>query len=330
LTTKQLLDLVLNHFVLIGTSDATNATWRERALERAQEVVEEVFDYSDWDFKQSSTTLSVLAGDTSVAGPADLATIGENGGLFISGLAKKLRYLQPGILLQQFEEATATTQPRAYAVISQNTSNLPLIHFDVTANQAYTLKLYYDTTPPVLIDAPGAPNLALAAGGELEVGAYREAYTFVAGSLESEIGEYQTITTTGGNERITVTFGTAASSFVTARKIYRTVVAGTQLKLVGTISDNITTSYLDVIPDASLGVNAPTTSSLTRIPQEYHRSVLQRGLIARLSKDFNDPRAMEHEAAFQSALARMKARRVAGIEDDERILEGGIASWASW
>jgi hypothetical protein len=43
----------------------------------------------------------------------------------------------------------------------------------------------------------------------------------------------------------------------TARKIYRTVAGGTQLKLVTTLSDNVTTTYTDSTPDASLGANAP-------------------------------------------------------------------------
>lgn len=47
----------------------------------------------------------------------------------------------------------------------------------------------------------------------------------------------------------------------TGRKIYRTVAAGSQLKLVGTIADNTTTSYTDHTTDASLGANVPTSST---------------------------------------------------------------------
>jgi len=47
----------------------------------------------------------------------------------------------------------------------------------------------------------------------------------------------------------------------TARKLYRTAAGGAQLKLVATIADNLTTSFNDTVPDASLGANAPTVNT---------------------------------------------------------------------
>lgn len=48
---------------------------------------------------------------------------------------------------------------------------------------------------------------------------------------------------------------------VTDRKIYRSIAGGTQLKLLAALGDNTTTVYQDIISDASLGANAPTTNS---------------------------------------------------------------------
>jgi len=48
---------------------------------------------------------------------------------------------------------------------------------------------------------------------------------------------------------------------VTARKLYRTAVNGSQLKLVTTIADNTTTTFADNTPDASLGANVPTSDT---------------------------------------------------------------------
>jgi hypothetical protein len=46
---------------------------------------------------------------------------------------------------------------------------------------------------------------------------------------------------------------------VTARKIYRTVAGGAApYKLLATLADNVTTTYLDALADASLGANAPS------------------------------------------------------------------------
>lgn len=53
---------------------------------------------------------------------------------------------------------------------------------------------------------------------------------------------------------------------VTSRKLYRTAVGDTQLKLLATIADNTTTTYTDSTADASLSTNAPTsdTSALSQ------------------------------------------------------------------
>lgn len=48
---------------------------------------------------------------------------------------------------------------------------------------------------------------------------------------------------------------------VTARKIYRTVVGGAQLKLQSTIADNTTTTLVDATADGSLGANVVTSDT---------------------------------------------------------------------
>jgi len=49
----------------------------------------------------------------------------------------------------------------------------------------------------------------------------------------------------------------------TSRKIYRTVAGGSQLKLVRTIADNVTTAADDTVADGDLGANVPTTNTAT-------------------------------------------------------------------
>jgi hypothetical protein len=48
---------------------------------------------------------------------------------------------------------------------------------------------------------------------------------------------------------------------VTARKVYRTVVDGAQLKLLTTLANNTTTVYADSTADGSLGANVPTSDT---------------------------------------------------------------------
>src|SRR6185436_8593991 len=48
---------------------------------------------------------------------------------------------------------------------------------------------------------------------------------------------------------------------VTARRLYRTPVGGDQLLLLVTIPDNLTTTWIDASPDASLGATLPTANT---------------------------------------------------------------------
>jgi hypothetical protein len=56
------------------------------------------------------------------------------------------------------------------------------------------------------------------------------------------------------------------ASAVTSRKIYRTAAGGGALKLLTTIADNATTTYLDALADAALGAG-PAGSDLSGLPQ---------------------------------------------------------------
>lgn len=333
LTDGTLITLTLEHFALIGSSDAANLTWRERAEFRAQEVVDEVWEADAWDFKSSETaaTVTLTAGASTADAPADLDIPGENGGLFISGQSEKLKYLSTGLLNRVFEVDSETGRPGAYCIRGRGDDGISTFAFDVTADQTYTLKLYYDTTPPLIIDPPQAPTLAVASGTELEIGAYRYKYTYVAGTVESEPSAFGSVTTVLNSERVTVTLGVSANPAVTARKIYRTTVGTTTpYKLVATVSDNTTTTYLDLITDASLGATAPTGCQLARIPAQYHRPVIQRGLIAKLAIDLSRQDAAQLKAEYEQALGRMKSRRQMGLEDDEQILIGGVAAYENW
>jgi hypothetical protein len=48
---------------------------------------------------------------------------------------------------------------------------------------------------------------------------------------------------------------------VTSRKIYRTAGGGSSYLLLATLSDNVTTTYIDIVDDASLGAVGPTLNA---------------------------------------------------------------------
>lgn len=89
---------------------------------------------------------------------------------------------------------------------------------------------------------------------------YRDAIT------DSSLGAAAPSSNTTSVTRVSVSAIAIGASPTTDRKLYRTAVGGSQLKLLTTIAGNVTTTYADSTADGSLGANAPTsdTSGLTQ------------------------------------------------------------------
>lgn len=106
-------------------------------------------------------------------------------------------------------------------------------------------------------------SVSTGAAGSL-TGDYLYKVTFVnSQSVESDVGPV-TATHTAASTKISMTsLPTAAQSWgVNARRIYRTAAGGSTFKLLTTINDNTTTTYLDEILDAALGAEAPTDNGV--------------------------------------------------------------------
>lgn len=118
-----------------------------------------------------------------------------------------------------------------------------------------------------LIGIQAAPTsaaaAALAAGTTLGIGAYKYVYTWVsADSGETIAGPSTSITTTSGNQKVSLSGVTVGPTGTVARNIYRTVVGGSVYKLLTTLSDNTTTTYSDATADGSLSATlAPVSPS---------------------------------------------------------------------
>lgn len=114
--------------------------------------------------------------------------------------------------------------------------------------------------------APNAPSVALAGAGagNVDNGAHRYRATFVTADGETEGGTISDVVTVADktvNGKVTVSAIPLGGSAVTARKLYRTVAAGSTYFLLATISDNTTTSYTDNIADSSLGAAVSATNT---------------------------------------------------------------------
>jgi hypothetical protein len=90
--------------------------------------------------------------------------------------------------------------------------------------------------------------------------------TFNDTVTDASLGANVPTTNTATANQVSLTGIAIGASGTTQRKVYRTAVNASQLKLLTTLADNTTTTYLDVNADASLGANAPVsdTSGLTQ------------------------------------------------------------------
>jgi hypothetical protein len=90
--------------------------------------------------------------------------------------------------------------------------------------------------------------------------------TYTDTTANASLGAAAPSTNTAAERRVQLTGIAVGASGTTSRKVYRTAVGGTQLKLLTTLADNATTTFLDATVDGALGANAPTgdTSGLTQ------------------------------------------------------------------
>lgn len=89
--------------------------------------------------------------------------------------------------------------------------------------------------------------------------------SFVDDMPEELRGRALPLSNTAGSGRVTVTVPTSGDSRVTQRLVYRTAVGQTDgWKLIGTIGDNVTTTFNDNVSDSSRGAPIPTTNTTGR------------------------------------------------------------------
>lgn len=85
--------------------------------------------------------------------------------------------------------------------------------------------------------------------------------TFTDTVTDASLGANVPVANTATANQVAVSSIPIGAASVTSRKVYRTVGAGSQLKLLTTIADNTTTTYADSTADGSLGANVPITDA---------------------------------------------------------------------
>lgn len=88
------------------------------------------------------------------------------------------------------------------------------------------------------------------------------ATTYTDNTADADLGEFIPLINTAGGNKISLTSIPTGGATVTQRHIYRTEAGGSDYKYVDTIDDNTTSTYIDNIPDESLGRLALTVGTI--------------------------------------------------------------------
>ena len=134
-----------------------------------------------------------------------------------------------------------------------------------TASPSYKLDVQGTTTAHAIstqvglnfnpVASPTTGSLALvASAGNVNLGLHYYFVTFTTALGETNPYQIGSITTTSGNQQVTVTIPVSTDSRVTGRKLYRTKAGAWYWETfnLATIADNTSTTYTDNIADASL------------------------------------------------------------------------------
>jgi hypothetical protein len=125
-----------------------------------------------------------------------------------------------------------------------------------TAANGVRSAMGYDMYP---VPDPTSLSGVVSAGGSVDTGTHYYWVSFTTAIGETHAFLSSVITTTAGNNTVTLTVPTSTDPRVTGRKLYRTK-AGTNYWLeyyLGAINDNVTTTYVDTAADSTLsGSNA--------------------------------------------------------------------------
>lgn len=168
-------------------------------------------------------------------------------------------------------------------LVTPSTSE-PLTTDEVIAH----LRLDGTNTEPL----PVAPTVANAnvGAGNVDVGSHRYRLTFVTAAGETTGGDSTSpvVVTNGAVDgQLALSNIALGGDAVIARNVYRTVAGGDTFYLVGTINDNVTTTFTDNVADAALGASCPTVNTtddpyltlLIRTVREHTEKYLRRTLM---------------------------------------------------
>lgn len=334
LTTGEAISAAGKYAVNQGAASVeTSVPFREKAAFYLTTIAKKVWGLAPW-WWRLATSGSVSVTTSSGTMPADFSAMGTHGQVY-NALGNLIEFCEPGAFyaLRLAEPNVTATYPRCWTLGGKTALGLTTIQVHPAVSAATTLQVRaYEKRLPDLIDRPMAPSAVDQGGAGNPDGTYTYKVTYVNALGETEPSAASTSVTVATN-KITVTIPVSANRSVTARKLYRTAASGTTYKLVATISDNTTTTYVDDVADGSLGTTAPLiTEAVTGFeifPEDMQESVLVEGLIARFERSQDDKKAATDEIGFENAIKRAWANFAQGKNTNFIMPAFGEPSYAN-
>lgn len=153
----EIIDQVLARDDNISATAADNTTRRTRLLEYLREVVAEVWWRRDWTFKKTRAVVTVPAGVGYTTLPADFASFGIYGGVYVpsgaQGDGRKLEMMPESVIMDLRESGYQAGNPEVFALFGQDpTTYLQYIQIAFKGSDQ-DLVVWYQPNPPTIDEA---------------------------------------------------------------------------------------------------------------------------------------------------------------------------------
>lgn len=320
MTTGEMVTALIDYYVNQGGADATNADLRKKVVHHLKAIIKRIWVAYPWPFRLGSGTVALTSGVGNL--PSDFTSPGPSFTVTKQGTTHELRYRIAQDLFRSLALDTGTSDlPTHYTIASQTTLGLPKLYVYRVNGSAITLVVSnYQKKAPVPVDYPSAPTVAEGSAGNVTGTNLKWRITFVTADGETEGGDVSSALSPSSKQIALTAIPVSPERTVTARKVYRLDTSTGTYKLVGTISDNVTTTYTDDVATASLGAAAPELSAaitgLEQLPSDWHETLIFDWLRARVMSAQGDLRDAGTDAQgmreLRSLWADMKPE-VAGV-----------------
>lgn len=326
------IDAILEHTLEVDPRDYNAIRLRRRVWLRAIEILQEIWDSWDWDFRYKVDEALVLpSGENEVTAPADFHSIAYEGAMWIPSQTQPV-FERPANWLMEYRRHNPSVQgfPEYFAAFGGTDGGLSVLRFDKLAGGDVTLQMDYQRRAPALTDRPDDLEAVITQDvSTFAAGAYQWKLVYVTAEDESWPSDaVVTDVSLANQDVITLTLPAAPTwSKVISKSLYGTVADGSTFHLHTAGIDPQETSIVLTAPVAgSEDEITAGNSGLERLPEGLF-GVLLEGLKVAMGYDEGDSRSGgEAEGRFRKRLGRFQ-RESPAYERKARIGDLGLPSY---